>query len=480
MADCDLSVELDQPDQVFTQRDTISGTVHVHAGGDVRCKALTVGTVWRTHGRGNVASGTTDEVVVFAGEWSAGESAQYRFELPVNPWPPSYHGHLLNVDHYVEAKADVPWAFDPKGSTSFQVAPQQHDDEAKRLATKPRNVKQAGPVATVVIVMFLLVFGGIFLLVAPFLLLLMIPVGLVGGGVYLFKKVLPRWVLGHVDLQWQQETFCRGETVHGRLVIRPKKEIQIQEIAVELEGLERCVSGSGTNRTTHTHTIVTVPRTISPPARLRPHTDHFFDCSIQLPDDAPLSIDLKDNKVLWNRRVRVDLPRWPDWMEESELVVTPGDDSGLQTNQPGTHATSASTGNQSVGNHDQAPAQVGAAVDGISFEETVSMIADYQDRHDDLEQLIDAVRGTLLRATISLDRQLLYAGEEGNFLRRGETAWWAEANQTVPPLRLTVMADDETSKQWRGRSGEQVAGQLEVIGFDHTGDRLRTRWISSE
>jgi len=467
MADCDLSIELDDPDQVHSEQGTVSGTVHVHARSEVRCKGLTVSSTWKTHGRGNVTTGTAGELVVFEGQWSAGETAQYRFELPVNPWPPSYHGHLMNVDHYVEARADVPWAFDPKASTSFLVIPDRHDFQAQTLATKPRNVKQAGPFATAVIVIVLLVIGGMFLLLSPFFLILMVPVGLIGGLIYLFKKVLPRWVLGHVDLQWQGDTFHRGETVHGRLMIRPKKEVQIQEIRVELQGMERCVSGSGTNRTTHTHTFLTVPRAVSPAARLRAHTEHLFDCSFEIPDDAPLSIDLSDNEVLWKRTVRVDLPRWPDWVQESEFVVVAGDGSG----RPGANKQVAATPDSTLPSTGDG---------GISFEETISLIASYQDRSDELEQVIDAVRGTPLQATIDLDRRLLYAGEEGQFLQRGEVAWWAEARQTTPPVRLTVMADKETARSWRGGSGDRVTGRLEVIGFDHSGDRLRARWLGSE
>ena len=94
MAKCDLSSELDEPDRIYFAADTISGTVHVSVDADVKCKGLEVSSLWRTHGRGNIASETAQTITVFSGEWIAGERHSYRFELSVADWPPSYRSVL--------------------------------------------------------------------------------------------------------------------------------------------------------------------------------------------------------------------------------------------------------------------------------------------------------------------------------------------------------------------------------------------------
>ena len=53
----------------------------------------------------------SEKKTVFSGEWRAGEQAEYRFELTVGHWPPSYHGHYLSIDHYIDAQSQNPLGF---------------------------------------------------------------------------------------------------------------------------------------------------------------------------------------------------------------------------------------------------------------------------------------------------------------------------------------------------------------------------------
>ena len=41
----------------------------------------------------------------------------------------------------------------------------------------------------------------------------------------------------------------------------------------------------------------------------------------RLPDNAGPSFSAVDNELKWCLKVRVDIPRWPDWMEEYEFIV---------------------------------------------------------------------------------------------------------------------------------------------------------------
>ena len=132
MASCDLSIELDRTrdDHTYDVSETIRGVVRVRVDKDVNCSGLEVRTLWATHGRGNVDSKVVDSKIVDAGQWSTGQTKEYPFELTVGGWPPTYHGHYLNVDHYVEARAKIPWGFDPKASLPFQMKPSRYPDDA--------------------------------------------------------------------------------------------------------------------------------------------------------------------------------------------------------------------------------------------------------------------------------------------------------------------------------------------------------------
>src|SRR6056297_1712640 len=249
MAKCDLSIELDDPQAVYFGGGTISGIVRVHADADVTCNGLEVKTVWRTHGRGNVDQSEAGSATLFTGHWQAGKQYEYRFELPVAQWPPTYHGFYLNVDHYVDARAKIPWAFDPKASAQFAMRPSADPDVAaanKAIVIEGRAAQVVGCIFALAFLPFM-----IFLCAAgPFaLFFLLLPIG--GGIFWLVRYGLPKWMLGNVRCELAAERFQPGERVSGELVIQPRKQVSIDHINMDFTAREQCVSGSGSNRTTH-------------------------------------------------------------------------------------------------------------------------------------------------------------------------------------------------------------------------------------
>ena len=91
----------------------------VRAEQNVTCKGLDVACIWTTHGRGNIQRGENDGKTLFAGNWDAGLEYRYPFELNTAAWPPTYYGTFLNVSQLVEARAKLPWSFDPKTSVEI-------------------------------------------------------------------------------------------------------------------------------------------------------------------------------------------------------------------------------------------------------------------------------------------------------------------------------------------------------------------------
>ena len=102
--------------------EVVRGEVVVRVEKETTCKSLMIEVGWSTHGRGNRASDDVFEENLFIGSWQPGEY-RYPFEATLPHGPYTYHGHYLNVDWYAEARADVPWAFDPKDEVDFELIP---------------------------------------------------------------------------------------------------------------------------------------------------------------------------------------------------------------------------------------------------------------------------------------------------------------------------------------------------------------------
>ena len=143
MSKCNISIDLDAGERrIFSPGEAITGTVHVHANDDCECKALLVGCLWKTHGRGDNTQGQPDEQQVFSGAWTQGSDYSYPFELSAPNGPNTYHGHLLNLDWYARARVDVPWGIDPVDEEDFLLVtgPKSNPDTYVNNAFRKRSL----------------------------------------------------------------------------------------------------------------------------------------------------------------------------------------------------------------------------------------------------------------------------------------------------------------------------------------------------
>ena len=459
MAKCDLSIELDDPKSVHPGGGKISGVVRVRADKDVNCKALEVSSVWKTHGRGNVATGTADSRTVYSGEWRAGEQAEYRFELNIADWPPSYHGHYLNIDHYVDARAKIPWGFDPKASEPFLMRPTCGPEGAVASS----NVTEiSGPIGCVIgaVILTALVGFGIAILAAvgAFALFFIVPIGLIGGAVWFFKYFLPKFALGDVSCELEQDTVSPGTQINGALVIRPKKNVTINGITMKLEAREECVSGSGSNRTTHRKVFLEKEQTLQQAGVLQAGGEHRFPLDVTIPEDAPFSVDLNDNDLIWHAKVRVDIPKWPDWTRDLKIHVAP---SGEPVPQPTPSGPSA------------VAAQEATSDSGLTFAETAQHIWSVRDDVEQVETLVEAVSGLTFDLDAFVERRLLYSGEEDPHVYEDGYAIWA--HHTDPPLPLVLYVPHELADEFEQIGRDQWSGRGTIVGWDNQHRRLQVK-----
>ncbi|TWT94634.1 vacuolar protein sorting-associated family 26 protein [Stieleria varia] len=469
MAKCDLSITLDEPSGVYPGGGKITGTVKVHADADVKCKGLDVQSVWKTHGRGNVASGTVETVTLFTGQWTAGQSEEYRFELPIAEWPPSYHGNYLNIDHYIEARAKIPWAFDPKASVEFLMQPTCGPEIADAQASVSAKMGMIGWIFTSMIVF--MVFGailagcaGFFVAGAqnPFIFFIVGGIVTFIGGFIAMKYYLPKFLLGEVHCELKSIRVSPGEQVNGELKLQPRKNVPINGVTMKFVGKEVCISGSGSNRTTHSNTFYETETVLEPAGVLKPGVAKHFPLSVPLPGDVPYSIDLNDNDIKWSVEVRVDIPRWPDWSKSFDITVVPSGKQAVATTPTRTETTVSPPADDES---------------GLTFAETASHIWSSKDDKEQVEMLVDAVNGLNFDIEAFVERRLLYSGEDDPHVYKDGYAVWAR--YTDPPLPMVLYVPHDLADEFEQAGRDVWSGRGTVVGWDSRHRRLQVKLLSS-
>ncbi len=483
MAKCDLSIELDDPNGIHHGGGKITGTVHVNATGDVRCKALEVKSIWRTHGRGNVDQGVIDRATVFQGEWVANERQSYRFELKIGDWPPTYHGNYLSVDHYVEATADIPWAFDPKTRRSFSMSPTCGPDGA----TAQRETAGSALAGKIFGSVFIVVFVGIFLLTPvgwiglPFLFL-------ISFGIWLFRSFLPKRALGTVECSLTEDNVHPGGKLSGTLQFTPRKALKINGVTMNFHATEKCVSGSGSNRKTHTHSVFKKTEILEPQTTLPANQSCKYDFEIDVPDDTPYSMDLKDNDLIVGVDLRIDIPRWPDWTRKFPLLVVPSAepiDAQLLggTNQPTANELQFDGASGREMPLPSTPADSLAPPVGstqlpneLTFTETASHLWPLRNDRDQIEVLVDAVTGLTFMLEAIVERRLLYSGDDDPHVYPDGYAVWAHFID--PPLPMVLYVPHDLADEFEAIGRDPWKGKGTVVGWDHQHRRLQVKLIT--
>lgn len=476
MAKCDLSIELDQPNRVYHEGEKVEGVVHVKVDSSVNCKGLVLSTGWKTHGRGNVASGSVEETTVFSGQWTQGMHYEYRFSLPAGDWPQTYHGKFLSIDHYVEAKAKIPWAFDPKAATPFMLRvtqlPSWHAEEFRQILKKSNKPQIIGLVLLAVFFVPQLLFTG---WVGAAVLIVL---GSVAAVYWLKQKFLPRYLLGTPNLHVQEDTLGPGSELVGEFIVRTRKTVVPNAITIALRGTEVCVSGSGSNKRTHKNVIFEQLQQLQSNTPLQAGSESRCPFSFQLPEDAALSVDVNENSLIWSIEVEVDIPRWPDWSKSKPIFIVPADEKRLDAasdqSVAGVTTSSVQFGTEKSkaddsAKEDSSPAMAG----GVTFVETVAQIWAVRGDRGPLEMVVDAVTGLSFIVEAQVERRLLYAGDEGPHVYRDGYAVWAFYPEPKLPLVLYVPHDlgDEFEQLGRGI----WTGKGVIVGWDSLHGRLQIK-----
>jgi hypothetical protein len=332
MSKCDLEIVFDRPNRTYRGGDELSGTVHVQVNQDVRCDGLVVEHFWQTHGQGNTATGPKQSSVVFQGDLQAGQAYSFPFRFTVPDGPPTYHGHYLNVDHYIHARVDIPWAIDPKLKEEYLLLP--GDSECGNLPPDRNQQPRVGrqflklglPIGVAMIV------GGVLVLFPCGIVL--IPLGCLVVFLAL-RQSLAEKRIGKVELTLGSLRVAPGGEVPLALSFTPRQSCTLNGITAHLLAIEQCVSGSGTNKSTHTHKVHQRRITLAGQGQLTAGQPVQVKTAVPIPQTNAFSFSASDNDLIWTLEVRIDIPLWPDWVEKRVLTVRPAPAAELAEKQPG-------------------------------------------------------------------------------------------------------------------------------------------------
>lgn len=298
------------------------------------CNGLEVWFGWKAWGKGNPAEGMVGRSILFRGMWMPGMDNRYSFEFRVPPGPVTYHGKLLNVDWLLRARADIPWAIDPKVETALFVEAGKGEGYDFGPRFEPPEVVYRRSEKQFWLVLF--IFGSI----AAAGLGLVISVGarelpsaligglfLIVGGVMvlhlLWRRISERR-LGVPQVRIGASVVQGGQMVPVSVRIRPRALLRLGEVTVELRGQEEVVSGSGKHRKVYRHVFHQSREVLNPGGRdLLPGEEAVFGGGVEFPADAPPTFAAPDNALRWDITLRIAVGGWPDWKQVYPVAVRP-------------------------------------------------------------------------------------------------------------------------------------------------------------
>lgn len=458
MATCQLLVLLDES-QPHQAGQPISGTVVVRCEKETNCTGLVVRSVWSTHGRGNVDTGEVDQANLFEGAWQAGQEYRYPFRLATASWPPTYYGTFLNVSHTIAAQAKIPWASDPKAQVEFPLVATTTPPDLKPTVAEVQSRNSnwlwwlLGPV---ILVAVLAAFATIMLIFLPL-------IAIIGGAIWFFLEVLPRWVTGPVACELNQLQVSAGDTLRGSMNFIPRRTSSIDGVVWTVQCVEECSSGSGSSRQTHRHELLKEIIRASEARVLNTGVAQDFEFQFELPKQVAPSLKFSDNAIKWTVEARIEIPRWPDWTKRFDLVVSP------QASLAATSLESVSTDEAKLSGLVPLD-QPKAAADIEWFQQVSGQLQQVAHQSEQLAQVVAAVRNFEFPLQGRIENRIeapdLETTEDQSQLRQAQwwTAYCSQLNQGLVLAWQHTPSAIVPQAQWSGWAA--------IVGYDVDAQRI--------
>jgi len=329
-----FSLRFDRNDLTWWTGETISGSIEIRAKEDCKCNGIIVKLIFVAHGAGNLSSSNVDTTTTKCGSFTAGETKTLPFSFQIPQGPVTYHGDKLNVDWYIQVAIDIPWALDPTHKSKFLVLPGPNASTYHPKGHTPTIARTRLTKASL-LGLVLLAMGG------SLLYFVITDLDSYGSGIFVsgfliflgmiclltdLRNLVASSSLGHVAVSHSPSAPRGGDTVEITTTFTPRKSGEINNIVTQLvaEEIVLHTTSSGKNSTTTRYTSIrsSQEQRISGPIQLRKGHRALFKQSFVIPEDAPPSFMTVDNQLEWSARIAIDVPNWPDWEDNHEIIVS--------------------------------------------------------------------------------------------------------------------------------------------------------------
>lgn len=346
MSKCQISISFDRSDKIYYGGETVRGTVRLLVDEQTKSNGVKLTHRWRTHGRGNSDSGLPDDIILVEPRiLQAGEQFEFPFAVTSPSHPVTYRGHLVYIDHYVRVDVDVPWAKNPYAEEEYElrpgVRPELFTGERNKVVslTAQATATNVGPIGKTI----LWIIVGIILAVVAMTAVFLLPIILIVVAFIWIKKKALKSRLGEVEVSVPHVVVAPTEDWTFGIRFTPRKSFIVNSVYAELIAEESATSGSGTNKTTHKHKVLTEKHVLREGGPLQFEQLVDEKIIITFPDTKAYSFELSNNSLKWTVNFCIDIPGFPDWTHTEALQVVPIEFLGEQARLPNTSADSHQT-----------------------------------------------------------------------------------------------------------------------------------------
>lgn len=347
MSKCQISISFDRRDRIYYGGETVRGIVRLLVDEQTKSNGVKLTHRWRTHGRGNADSGPAEEIVLVEPRTlQAGEQLEFPFAVTSPSHPMTYRGHLVYIDHYIRVDVDVPWAKNPFAEEEYElragVRPELFTGERDKVVSltaqnAATNIGLIGKMILWGILLFILLVIG---MTALFLL----PIVLIAVAFIWAKKKALQLRLGEVEVSVPHVVVAPTEEWTVGIRFTPRKSFAVNSISAELIAEESATSGSGTDKTTYKHKVLTEKHVLREGGLLESAVPVDEKITITFPNTKAYSFEFSDNSLKWTVNFCIDIPGFPDWTHTEALQVVPIEFLGEPARLPNPSADSTHAG----------------------------------------------------------------------------------------------------------------------------------------
>lgn len=330
--------EFDKGEAIYEVGDTISGTAIVTANQETVCNKIVIQMRWQTHGRGNRDAGKwmKENIQVSHNKLSPNESQRIPFSFQLPEGPLTYRGGYLNVDWYLKTIVDARGPFDPSYEEEVIVLPKALEtayiNHYGGVSNQQTSSKQINNSQRDLIIALAMLSGAIMTIAIIFVMGLPPFFGIFGlitlgiSSMFFYKSIrnsISTQKLGPVKMELSQLDLLPDEEFTCRLSFNPVQDVSVNRISFHLQGDEKVISGSGSNKKTYTNYIFKTQYAQLENKSLLANEDVKLEQRLKLPPNAAYSFNSANNKLEWYCEVTIDIEGWPNWKEKLAIQVVP-------------------------------------------------------------------------------------------------------------------------------------------------------------